>query len=271
MNLQQAVERGVGKALVVSVTLHVIVVALLIVCFGGNVTKRAETITVFLTDAGLPGERGAAEKAGPARVGVKLRSPTHVKQSRSPERERSEPAIPGTTKPFAPKPETDNEMPMKKIAIAAENPTLSTFSAGPLMGSAIPGEAAEGRGSDGGTGTGVARAGKSEDGSSSDSGADNGADGGKKQYLERNFGYIRDLIVRNLKYPSVARQMGWKGSVTVAFVILENGNTEAIKVTQSSGHDLLDQSVLRTVRALQPFPRPPVRAELIIPIAFRLE
>ena len=65
--------------------------------------------------------------------------------------------------------------------------------------------------------------------------------------------------------------MGWKGSVTVAFVILENGNAEAIRVTQSSGHDLLDQSVLRTVRALQPFPSAPDWAELIIPIAFRLE
>jgi protein TonB len=271
VNLQKAVERGVGKALIVSVAFHVFVIALVIVCASGNVKKHPETITIFLTDAGLPGGRGTAGKAGPVRVGMKLRSPTHAKQSRSPERERSELAIPGTTKPSAPKPETDNEMPMKKIAMEIENPTLSTFSAGPLMVSAAPGDAAEGRGSGGGTGAGIVRAGTSGDGSSSGSGADNGADGGKKQYLERNFGYIRDLIVKNLKYPSVARQMGWKGSVTVAFVILENGNTEAIRVTQSSGHDLLDQSVLKTVRALQPFPRPPARAELIIPIAFRLE
>ena len=121
------------------------------------------------------------------------------------------------------------------------------------------------------TGAGVVGAGTGGSGSSSNSGADDGADRAKKQYLERNFGYIRDLIVKNLKYPSAAQRMGWKGSVTVAFVILENGNAEAIRVTQGSGHDLLDQSVLKTVRALQPFPRPPARAELIIPIAFRLE
>ena len=264
-----------GKALIVSVTLHVIVITLVIVCSGGTVKKHPETITVLLTDAGLLAGRGAAGKAGPARAGMKLSSPTQANPGPSPRRERSEPAtpaaIPGTTKPSAPRPETDNEMPLKKVAMVGENPTLSTFSAGPLMGSAAPGDAAEGRGSGGGTGTGVVRAGTGGSGSSSGSGADDGADGGKKQYLERNFGYIRDLIVKNLKYPYAARRIGWKGSVTVAFVILENGNVEAIRVTHSSGHDLLDQSVLKTVRALQPFPRPPVRAELIIPIAFRLE
>ena len=151
---------------------------------------------------------------------------------------------------------------MKKVAMALENPTLSEFSDGPVMGSAAPGDAAEGRRSGGGTGAGVAGAGTGGSGSGSGSGADDGADAGKKHYLERNFGYIRDLIVKNLKYPYAARRMGWKGSVTVAFVILENGNAEAIRVTRSSGYDLLDQSVLKTVRALQPFPRPPARAEL---------
>jgi protein TonB len=262
----------VGKALMLSVTFHLIVIALVIVCSSGNVKKHPETITVFLTDARLPGGRGNAGKAGLARIGMKLPSPAPAKQG--PRGERSEPAaptaIPRTTKLSAPRPETDNEMPLKKVA-TVENPILSTFSAWRLMASAAPGGAAEERGSGGGTGAGVVSAGTGGSGSSSGSGADDGADGGKKHYLGRNFGYIRDLIVKNLKYPSVARRMGWKGSMTVAFVILENGNTEAIRVTQSSGHDLLDQSVLKTVRALQPFPRPPARAELIIPIAFRLE
>ena len=120
-----------------------------------------------------------------------------------------------------------------------------------------PGGVVEGRGSGGGTEAGVAGTGTDGGGSVTSYGNGDGVDGeGKKQYLEHNFGYIRDLIVKNLKYPYAARRMGWKGSVTVAFVILENGNAEAIRVTQSSGHDLLDQSVLKTVRALQPFPGP---------------
>jgi len=258
-----------GRALIVSVTFHVTVIALLIVCSGGNTKKHPETITVFLTDAGLPAGRGAAKKAGPAHAGMKPPSSVPEKQGR---REKhsgpvAPPAVPGAAKPFAPGPETDRETPMKKAAMAGENPIASMFSGGPPVASAAPGEAAEGHGSGAGTTAGVAGAGKGESGP----GAADGADAPKRQYLEGNFGYIRDLIVKNLKYPYVARRMDWKGSVTVAFVILENGNVEAIRVTHSSGHDLLDQSVLKTVRALQPFPRPPVRAELIIPIAFRLE
>jgi len=58
---------------------------------------------------------------------------------------------------------------------------------------------------------------------------------------------------------------------SVAFVILENGSVETLRVIKSSGHDLLDESVVKTVRALQPFPRPPTRAEVVVPIAFGLE
>jgi protein TonB len=258
-----------GEALIVSVTLHVTVIALLIVCSGGNVKKHSETITVFLTDAGLPAGRGAAEKAGPAHAGMKPPSSVPEKQGRREEHSGpvAPPAVPGAAKPFTPGPETDRETPMKKTAMAGENPIASMFSGGPPMEAAAPGDAAEGRGQGGGMGAGVEGGGAGGSGP----GPADGTDAAKRQYLERNFGYIRDLIVKNLKYPCAARRMGWKGSVTVAFVILQNGNTEAIRVTRSSGHDLLDQSVLKTVRALQPFPRPPVRAELIIPIAFRLE
>ena len=59
MNLRQAGETGVGKALIVSVAFHVFVIALAIVCSSGNMKKHPETITVFLADHGLPGGRGA--------------------------------------------------------------------------------------------------------------------------------------------------------------------------------------------------------------------
>ena len=267
MSFQQAKERGMGKGLIASVMLHTIVIALVIVYSGGSVKKHPETITVFLADVAPQGERGAAGSA-PARVGMKLSSHPPAKQGPSLRRENWESAVPRTTKPSAP--DADNEASTNKVA-AAESPALSTFSAGPLVASASPGArgATEGRGSGDRTGAGVTGAGKG--GAGTDYGTGDGADGGKKQYLEHNFGYIRDLIVKNLKYPYAARRMGWKGSVTIAFVILENGTAEAVRVIQSSGYDLLDQSVLKTVRALQPFPSPPVRAELVIPIAFRLE
>jgi protein TonB len=90
-------------------------------------------------------------------------------------------------------------------------------------------------------------------------------------YLQQHFAYIRELILKNLKYPPVARTMGWKGVVTVSFVVLENGTAENIRVVKSSGNGVLDRNVVRTIQEIQPFPKPPGKAELIIPITFRLE
>jgi len=157
-------------------------------------------------------------------------------------------------------------------ASAAVNSTLSASSAAAPR-TATFGGAAEGQGPQGGTRAGPAEVGSgaSNPGSPTGHGMSGSRDGETKEYMARNFGYIRDLIVNNLKYPYTARRMGWKGSLTVAFVILENGTVEAARVIRSSGHDLLDQTVIKTVQTLQPYPKPPSKAEVIIPIAFRLE
>ena len=147
-----------GKELFFSATLHAIVIALLIVCYGGNVVKHPQIITIFLTDTGLPEGRGAAGKAGPAPVPIKPLSPAQAKQNRSPEMERSKPTIPGSTKPPAPRLVTDKDIPIKNVATALEDPTLSTFSDGALMMSAAPRDAAEGPGTGGETGAEVAGA-----------------------------------------------------------------------------------------------------------------
>jgi len=42
-------------------------------------------------------------------------------------------------------------------------------------------------------------------------------------------------------------------------------------VVASSGFDLLDNNVINTIRAMAPFPHPPVKAELRVPIICRLE
>ena len=68
MNLQQAEERGMGKGLIVSVTLHVIVIALLIVCSGGHVKEHPETITVFLQTSDRREEEALQEKTRPVSV-----------------------------------------------------------------------------------------------------------------------------------------------------------------------------------------------------------
>lgn len=93
----------------------------------------------------------------------------------------------------------------------------------------------------------------------------------RMRYLKEHFGYIRDTIMKNLSYPHMARKMGWEGKVTVSFVVCENGYVENLKVIETSGFSLLDKNAVETIKKVSPFPKPPVRAELIMPIVYRLE
>lgn len=93
----------------------------------------------------------------------------------------------------------------------------------------------------------------------------------KKQiYLREHFVYIRNLIMQELDYPPLARRMGWCGQVVVSFVVQEDGSVEKLTVVKSSGRTLLDQNALATISRVAPFPRPPVSAEIVMPIAYQL-
>jgi len=91
-----------------------------------------------------------------------------------------------------------------------------------------------------------------------------------QRYLAEHFSYIRDLVRKHLVYPAMAQKMGWGGKSVVAFVIMENGSVDNIRLVESSGIPLLDRSALETIRRASPFPRPPVRAEIVIPVLFKL-
>lgn len=101
------------------------------------------------------------------------------------------------------------------------------------------------------------------------------AHGGKEavvtKYLNENFAYIRDRILKNISYPDKARRMDWQGNVWLSFVITTSGAVKEIKVIQSSGYPLLDRNAVKTVRDTAPFPCPPGEARLVIPITYQLE
>jgi|LQYC01.1.fsa_nt_gi protein TonB len=97
------------------------------------------------------------------------------------------------------------------------------------------------------------------------------ADALRKRYLSEHFAYIKNIIQENITYPARAQRMGWQGKVIVDFIIMENGNASTITIAQSSGFEILDDNVIKTVEAVAPFPKPPVRAELRVPIVYRLE
>lgn len=97
-----------------------------------------------------------------------------------------------------------------------------------------------------------------------------GPEGIRKKYLNENFAYIRDTVLKNLSYPLIARKMGWTGKVMLSFFISHDGSVKGIKVTQSSGIDVLDKNAIEAVKKAAPFPRPPAEAEVVIPIMYRL-
>jgi protein TonB len=91
-----------------------------------------------------------------------------------------------------------------------------------------------------------------------------------QRYLKEHFVYIRDLITKQLIYPPMARKMRWSGKVIVAFIITEDGSVQNIRVVETSGFPILDMSATETVRNVAPFPKPPVRAEILVPINFKM-
>ncbi|MBF0342643.1 MAG: TonB family protein [Nitrospirae bacterium] len=92
----------------------------------------------------------------------------------------------------------------------------------------------------------------------------------KAQYLKEHFVYIRDLILKNLSYPYMARKMGWSGKVTISFVVTGSGEVDSVKVVESSGFPVLDSSAIETIKKTAPFPKPPITAQIVVPVAYKL-
>jgi protein TonB len=85
-----------------------------------------------------------------------------------------------------------------------------------------------------------------------------------------DFAWIRDAIQGAIAYPTVARKMGWEGKVVVAFQLLSDGSVRDVRVVEGSGHAALDRGAIDAVRNASPFPRSPVKAEIITPVVYRL-
>jgi len=93
----------------------------------------------------------------------------------------------------------------------------------------------------------------------------------RQRYISEHFAYIKEMIQNNLTYPHMAKKFRWTGKVIVSFIVFENGHADHIKILKSSGHDMLDNNVIHTIEAISPFPKPPVKAELRMPIIYQIE
>ncbi|MCE5281382.1 MAG: TonB family protein [Deltaproteobacteria bacterium] len=85
-----------------------------------------------------------------------------------------------------------------------------------------------------------------------------------------NYRYIRDAILKNLRYPERARRLGLEGKVLLSFVVLEDGTTSEIKVLDGSRHRILDESARDAVAETRIARKVPYRVVVRLPVTFRL-
>ena len=82
-------------------------------------------------------------------------------------------------------------------------------------------------------------------------------------------------LARNKYYPQAARQKNIRGRVLIRFSILSSGRVTAVRIIKSSGHKILDQAALRTIKRASPFPRlpkgPKKRITITVPMSYKLQ
>lgn len=90
--------------------------------------------------------------------------------------------------------------------------------------------------------------------------------GGGDQGLIRQ---IKEAIERAKVYPDLARKRRQEGTVVMEFLINSRGMPEDIRITKSSGFNLLDSAARRTIVRAAPFPV--IKGNIEVPITFILK
>ena len=92
----------------------------------------------------------------------------------------------------------------------------------------------------------------------------------RRSYVTGNYNYIMRRIRNRLTYPAVAKRNNITGTVSVKFTINADGSASNIIVESSSGSQLLDDAAVDAVAKASPFPKPPLAAQIVVPIDFKL-
>jgi len=117
---------------------------------------------------------------------------------------------------------------------------------------------------------GVGQGGGRDGGQGGGQGNGNGAGHG---LLEggRDYAYIREAIIRHVRYPDEAIRSGIEGKVLLSFIVLESGRTSKIQVVRSSGYRLLDESAKEAVAITRIYRKVPYRVVVHLPVAYKLQ
>ena len=87
---------------------------------------------------------------------------------------------------------------------------------------------------------------------------------------EADYTQITSRLRQYVSYPYRARQQGWQGKVLLTVIFKADGDVANIKVTTSSGHALLDDSAITTVRKAAPFHALGRDVRLLLPVTYKL-
>jgi protein TonB len=268
------------KSFIFSLMMHAMAI-FFAVTLGSTIARRPKAILIDLTlvppqGSASPGPQQKSEKNGPERPQAKAREKTERKSPNTAHEIKVEKPRQIEVRKIQVKPVAHEVKEIAPPAQPSDKREIAPHSA-PANEAAQPANVTV----KGGSGSGSIRSGpENAGGSGSGAGKGQGAAGHgtgftagqlRNHYLREQFDYIQKMIERNLAYPPKARRMGWTGRVVVSFTILENGRVEETKIVNSSGYNVLDDNVIETIKKVQPFPKPPVRAEIKIPITYRLD
>ena len=88
---------------------------------------------------------------------------------------------------------------------------------------------------------------------------------------DEDFSKVIAAVKKHKSYPNNARRMKHQGVVEVRFLLKTDGSIDELKITKSSGFELLDNGALENVKkASSEFPKPKEARYLRFPIAFTL-
>ncbi|MCD4758392.1 MAG: energy transducer TonB [Arcobacteraceae bacterium] len=95
----------------------------------------------------------------------------------------------------------------------------------------------------------------------------------QQAFVKTNFAIIRDMVLSNLRYPNIAKRMGWQGIVEVKLVISKSGELLEYSIFKSSGKRHLDQAALKAVESItkEDLPKPNSTTTILLPIGFKLQ
>lgn len=90
------------------------------------------------------------------------------------------------------------------------------------------------------------------------------------QYLNWLIRYLNKQARERDLYPKEAKKLGIKGKVVVRVTINKDGTVDrrSLKVVESSGYKILDESAPKIILELSPFKKPPRRITINLPVYF---